>query len=468
LAFALVACSGGGGSTSGDDNGDGDGASLECTGGHLFFVGYTPQTGSELWHTDCTAEGTRMVREIYAGDGSGPGVYWDHRIQIGDTLYFPANMPSINAAPWKTDGTAAGTVRIAGSPVDGVGVFNNPVRIGDYIYFSGNDGSTGAEPYRVALDSSTAEQIGDLNDNPTSFSSSSVPHQFTEFAGQVFLIASDPYGGDAIGSELWAYDGDGNFTKFDIRDGSASSSPDELTVAGGLLFFRANDGSIGSEPCYTDGETWTCLDINPGAGSNFSEIVSFEGKAWFDAYDGAAAEHGNELWSSDGETTQLEADVQPGAGSADVGNLIVYDGALYFTAYRPEEGLELWRRKDGEVALFMDIWPGSTGETVNSSGPGGLHVMDGLLYFEADTGDGDTFWRSDGTVGGTYEIAESMGFDTLDPCTSVLLGHAGEFLVLLTDDDGDDLWELWITAGTPETSAMVAEPGIATQSSCEG
>ena len=417
--------------------------------------------------TDCTTEGTFIVKDIYEGSSSGPGIYWDHRIMVGDTLYFPASVPGINSAPWKSDGTPEGTVRIPGSEVDGIGVFNEPAHIGDYVYFSANDGATGAEPYRVELTTATAEMIADINNDPTPSTSSSVPREFIAFDGKVFFVANNDNDSGEFGTEIWSYDNEGNVSGFDIRSGTSSSTPSSLTVVGDNLMFIANDGIIGSEPCVLDGAAWECLDINPD-GANYSTMVGFNGKAWFDASDGTAAEHGIELWSSDGATTEIAADIWPGMDPSNPTAFTVFGDALYFNADRDSDGRELWRVKDDAVELFLDLYPGSTDDVPNNSNPFEFQVIGDRLYFQADTGDGHTWWSTDGTEEGTLELAASMGQDQIiDPCTSVLLGQMTDYLLILADLDGDEMSELWKTAGTPETTELIENLGVPAVNSCE-
>ena len=82
-------------------------------------------------------------------------------------------------------------------------------------------------------------------------------------------------GSSCGGRELWKTDGtsDGTVCVKDINPGSDSSDPlDALTVAGGTLFFRANDGTHGNELWKSDGtEDGTVLvkDISSG-GTVFS------------------------------------------------------------------------------------------------------------------------------------------------------------------------------------------------------
>src|ERR1700755_2231270 len=71
-----------------------------------------------------------------------------------------------------------------------------------------------------------------------------------------------------------------------------------------------------------------------------------------------------------------------------------------FVAEDDEHGAELWRSDgtDGGTFLLADIRPGS-----DTSYPEDLVVIGGTLYFSADDGvNGRELWRSDGTVAGTY------------------------------------------------------------------
>lgn len=59
-------------------------------GGKLYFPGYVASTGDELWSTDGTAAGTRIVRDLYPGVvGSFPS----DLIAADGRLYFQATSP---------------------------------------------------------------------------------------------------------------------------------------------------------------------------------------------------------------------------------------------------------------------------------------------------------------------------------------------------------------------------------------
>lgn len=99
----------------------------------------------------------------------------------------------------------------------------------------------------------------------------------------------------------------------------------------------------------------------------------------------ADAEHGAELWSTDGipDGTGLVMDINPGQDPSDLGEFELFRGRAYFAAYTPEFGRELWSTDGtGEgTRRVTDIAPGS-----ESSTPSALAAIGTRLYFAADDG----------------------------------------------------------------------------------
>jgi ELWxxDGT repeat protein len=98
------------------------------------------------------------------------------------------------------------------------------------------------------------------------------------------------------GVELYKTDGTVGGTTLvkDLNPGGADSSPDQLTAAGGLLFFTADDGSgIGAELYRSDGTaagTTLVEDIHPGVSTSFIDnLTAVGGSVFFSANDGAGA-----------------------------------------------------------------------------------------------------------------------------------------------------------------------------------
>lgn len=184
----------------------------------------------------------------------------------------------------------------------------------------------------------------------------------------------------------------------DIQPGTASSRPGDKAALGNTVFFAATTDAGGSELWKSDGTsagTVLVKDIYPGTttdtytddqgvehtytypnSSGPTGLVTLGGKVYFSAYDPT---HGRELWRTDGTPngTQLVKDISPGSsgsmygyegyeyagGSGDV--FAVVGNTLYFAASDEDHGQELWQ-SDGTAAgtvLVKDISPGSTTET---------------------------------------------------------------------------------------------------------
>ena len=74
--------------------------------GHLFFPGRDAAHGLELWVTDGTAAGTRLVKDLCPGPCDGGPVQM--RPALGEVVF-----TDMQGFLWASDGTAAGTVRLA-------------------------------------------------------------------------------------------------------------------------------------------------------------------------------------------------------------------------------------------------------------------------------------------------------------------------------------------------------------------
>ncbi len=122
---------------------------------------------------------------------------------------------------------------------------------------------------------------------------------------------------------------------------------------------------------------------------------------------------GRELWRSDGtaDGTHLVADIcnadespgnlyacgpwtvggEPNNSSSPAG-LAAHAGKIYFSAYHPDYGRELFRSDGSTVELVADIYPGRSldmnwgQEFPNSSSATPIADIDGTLYFSADDG----------------------------------------------------------------------------------
>src|SRR4028119_412910 len=144
-------------------------------------------------------------------------------------------------------------------------------------------------------------------------------------------------------------------------------------------------------------------DINPGTdASDPGNFINFNNTLYFTAYDPT---NGFELWKSDGTAagTVLVKDINPGTDPSNPNYFFNFNNTLYFTASDGTSGSELWK-SDGTAAgtvLLKDIHP------TNNSNPGNFFNFNNTLYFTAfDPTNGSELWKSDGTAAGTVLLKD--------------------------------------------------------------
>lgn len=202
-------------------------------------------------------------------------------------------------------------------------------------------------------------------------------------------------------------------------------------------------------------------DIRSGAvGSRPRELVIVDGALFFTAEDGMS---GRELWSSGGThgtaTSRLK-DVRPGAATSNPRRLTRAGDKLFFTADDGVHGRELWV-SDGTAAgtvMVRDILPGSFG-----SAPDHLVAFEDILYFAANDGvNGTELWRSDGTVQGTFLVEDlypgrDVSMPSLPGSSSPRrLIRAGDALYFVAQV-GRTL-HLWRSTGEPGATSVFSAP----------
>lgn len=115
-------------------------AGVALDGARAVFAGSTDGLRVDLWVTDGSAAGTRLLRTIDP-NGSAPFGF----VKVGARAWFFATDGSSPVALWASDGTAAGTVSLTTVPQ-----FNRQRMlgvVGDKVVFAANDGQTGIEPW---------------------------------------------------------------------------------------------------------------------------------------------------------------------------------------------------------------------------------------------------------------------------------------------------------------------------------
>lgn len=272
--------------------------------GTAFFVAYDGVHGTELWKSDGTAAGTAMVKDINPLGNSDPR----ELTNMGGTLFFVATDPVHGRELWKSDGSEGGTTMVKeinpGGALDPLRD-NFPINltpVNGTLFFEAFDLTHGFEPWKSDGSADGTMLIRDIVPGPER----SIPlglylenPSVANSGGTFFFSATDSH----HGAELWKSDGSASGTMLvkDINRGSGNSVPDQLTNVSGALFFSADDGKHGVELWKSKGTasgTKLVTDINRGEHASLPAILTpVGGKLYFSAFD---RHHGRELWVTSG------------------------------------------------------------------------------------------------------------------------------------------------------------------------
>ncbi len=209
---------------------------LAAANGRLWLTALIGSGGNELFTSDGTAAGTKPVADLYPGNEDGEPAGF---IAFDGKTLFSATDATAGRELWTTDGTAAGTQRLVdiapgakGSMPSGMTVWNN------MVVMWASPTTSGTELWRT---DGTAAGTARIKAVRYAGTGALVP-----WNGHLFFAATDDKG-----TELWRTDGTeaGTVRVADIYDGSPSSRPAELVLAGpdGPLYFVAEEPTGGRE-----------------------------------------------------------------------------------------------------------------------------------------------------------------------------------------------------------------------------
>lgn len=421
--------------------------SLMGIGKRLFFVASGGGHGNELWKSDGTPAGTKMVKNIHPDDcgefggGSDPGGFTN----VDGTLFFGATDCKHGAEIWRSDGTRSGTRRLTRIPNGNGESPGNLTNVDGRLFFSRSEYV--ADPPRLWFRSELWKSDGTRSGTKLVYRSFwSQEHfvgGFRNLNGTLLFTANARY----RGHELWKSDGTRAGTRVvkDINSGRGSSYPSSFRRLGRRLFFAADDGIHGSELWKSDGTrhgTKLVKDINRSYGgrgiSRPEFLTNVDGRLFFSAY---RSDTGRELWKSDGTRarTKLVRDIYPGdiSSGSDPRSLANIGGKLFFEAEDPTHGRELWK-SDGTRAgtkLVKDIDPGVDGFASEPT-----HFDGGVLFGAGEPSHGGELWWSDGTRAGTRMVEDiNPGTNSSYPRWLAKAGHA----VFFEANDGTHGSALW-------------------------
>lgn len=457
---------------------------ITVAGGTTFFVATTTEHGAELWTTDGSADGTRLVKDISPGPvGSAPS----QLRAVGGQVYFLANDRPIGNGLWRSDGTEAGTVEVLAADVsDGVlmtGFQGGIIFSGRVWQERGTFWSKGTAETTVRLMELQATQavvagtklfLSYNRDLWTSDGTAAATKQLKQLdwefppkplrlaavvGDSVYFNASDGQHGD----ELWKSDGTlvGTVLVKDIVPGGMGSSPEFLTPMNGQLYFTAHTSATGREIWRSNGtEAGTQMlgEIAAGAsGVNIPEALTAAGTHLYFTVRPSAEVGAQQLWRTDGTPGLLEKVKDLGAGKpwAYISALTVSSGRLYFAGSVWDQGEELWTTDgtpESTVALTengnqsdpFDHYVGALAATSNGK----------VMFAGRDSNTYAELWQSDGTQGGTGLV---RNLSTADNHSFPAYFFGSNGAIFFSASDAEHGLELWRSDGTTDGTRLIKD-----------
>lgn len=277
---------------------------LVAAGNKLFFTANDGTNGRELWTSDGTDAGTKMVLDI-----NPTGNAFTNLINplltltpFGNNVLFSAFDGVHGNELWISDGTAAGTKMVVEINATGAGGANSssPRGIvnstaaydGLLAFFTANDGVHGSELWVTDGTADGTEMVADLNP-----SGSFDPKHITWVGHSVFFTNGDSGG-------LWVYDTDTPAVAPHQITTTGLTGLDHFTTANGRLFFVALKN--GNDTVFSIAESGntisTVFTATGGAPIQVLSAASFGGVSFAvkDSTTGVT-----KIYFSDGTTTTL-------------------------------------------------------------------------------------------------------------------------------------------------------------------
>ena len=399
-----------------------------------------PATGYEVWVSDGTAAGTRLLSDINPGGSSTPE---NLTALPGGLLSFRASNGVDGSEMFVTGGTAASTTKVLESNF--LGADSNPnsmTVVGNKLFFVADDGMHGRELW--VTDSSGTRMVADPN--PGDGDANNLVAAGT--AGVYYR-----YNDGVNGWELWYSDGTQAGTRLvkNLRpntEGDQTGVSEVFGYVGGKVYFRAGNDSTGWEIGVSDGTSAGTMILDLRAGSAGSEPGSFKaagGKAFMHVW--SDTNTGRRIVSSDG-TIAGTIDILPASvADPNPGEMVEFGNQLVAVAHNANTGRELWI-SDGTVAGTRAL---TTVNTSASAEPHSLYVVGSKLYFSAV---GTTSGRELFVTTATPGSAQVIDLNPVGSSQPAFLGNDGTN-VYLSANDGSRGRELFVTAGTVASTAMV-------------
>jgi len=360
-----------------------------------YFTGHDGDYDQELWRTNGTEAGTCRVANINPGGPSNPG----ELTGVDNSLFFMAANDDATEQLYITDGTEEGTEWVFDVDPDALEIYHMLTSSGGLLYFRTYRPNVYTELWVSDGTTDNTHMVADICE----FESGS-PNELTDFNGSLAFIAANC---EQSGNSLYITQGlNGSVT---LVGGDHVAG---LAAIGDHLYFHSMFEDYGSELCVSSGgvsDITRVSDIYPGEwGSEIYHLTKMDTLIFFRAYE---PDNGAELWSycPNSGTVRLVKDINPGPNNSSFPDqLIAYKDRLFFSANDGEHGTELWVSDGTEAGTVMlKNISEEPGDVAYHSNPAKFFPTEDLLFFVAnDWIHGTELWQTDGTEQGTRMTAD--------------------------------------------------------------
>lgn len=468
-------------------------STLCAYGDNLFFTCGNADEGTSLIKLNASTYEFEEVAEL-AGPSDAHFIFPDldvNRIVATSSgqLFVKSLLDTYDYAElWRSDGTAAGTLKLANiirTLVDDLIVSG-----GDQSYFAGSANTRNFELWKS--DGTVAGTLMTEDVDPSNVGADFSKGLGPAGADRLVFTAYE----ETVGTEPWVTDGTpSGTTVIDVFPGSSNSSPLEVIYRDGYWFFLGRSASGKTEFFKSDGTPAGTISIADLTGENivsptfmgatdhyyligvvrtadyqgsayaidlatgnFAELKHFNGLANLRATYAVVGDEifftvnevsGDELWKTNGTA---EGTLRVGVNN--IRSLLAAGDVAYFV--KPREGsaseLELHKSDGTEEGTVMV-------KDLNGSGSGNPENMfafgDKLVFTANDDAMGKELWITDGTAENTFMLKDI--FPGTKGSITTPWYRIFENNIYFAADDGVHGIELWKSDGTPEGTVMVSD-----------
>jgi hypothetical protein len=384
----------------------------QALNGKLFFCADSGTTNikTSLYVTDGMPGGTKLLKD---GDNSWGVQLWQ-TATLNNKLLFTTLTRPYEQMLWESDGAPASTQSLLD-----IGTGNDLVSfittIGNKTFFIANDVVHGEEPW---VTDGTVTGTRMLKDTDPNAGWGPIWEAACAMDGRYYLFATN---GITAEVEMWASDGTTGGT-IKLQDFVGAALPfghKPMVVNGAIYFALENAGNL--ELWATSGAIGDARKVGTLANDDCTGYYAeLNGLLYFTQYDG----NNTILWMTDGvQLTALKQGPKPYYSS--MNDVIAFNGFIYFNHDDGIVGNEIWRTNGITTNMYKDVWPG-----VKSGGGSGFTIAGDMLYFFSDRPTGAQLFCTDGVgpnINSVFPIGMTPGWGADDAV------YIGGFMTAMND-----------------------------------